>query len=178
MRRKCTGFQNRSDIIFRDENARTRERAKRASKGTQAKSWNLTIANDPQSYLSFGLSLSPSVEDIAICQFYHATLENLAHEDPARYLHTQLPGLYHRSEAQSALFLATQAISYASSVRFGRKTARISRVKYSQAVKAVEKAIRCPVEARKDETLYAVLLLCGYEVSTPVFALALELEWC
>ncbi|RDL41612.1 uncharacterized protein BP5553_01591 [Venustampulla echinocandica] len=79
----------------------------------------------------------------------------------------QLPALYHQSDAESALRLSTQAISYASSTKSGHKAAKISRRKYVQAIRAVEKAIRNPVEVKKDETLYAVLLLCGYEVSPP-----------
>ena len=61
--------------------------------------------------------------------------------------------------------LATQAIAYASLTKFGHNSAHKSRNKYVQAIRAVEKAIRNPIELKSDLTLYAVLLLGGYEVS-------------
>jgi hypothetical protein len=119
--------------------------------------------------LDFGTVLSPSAEDFAICQFYHTTLQNLRQEDHARYLHMQLPALYHQSDKESALRYATQAISYASSTKFGDSVAQLSRKPYMQAIRAVRKSIRNPAEIKSDQTLYAILLLCGYEVSSFTF---------
>lgn len=109
--------------------------------------------------------LSPSAEDAVLCHFYQTIIETLSDEDPAHYLHTQLPNLYVRSDPGSALRLATEAISYASSPRLVQDAILLSRKRYVQAIKAIEQAIQDPVEVGNDQTLYAVLLLCGYEVS-------------
>lgn len=95
------------------------------------------------------MSLPPSGEDFAIYQFYHTTLENLAQEDPARYLHTHLLALYHECDAESALRLATQAISYASSTKFGRNAAQISRKRSVRAIMAVKKSNSKPRRGQK-----------------------------
>ena len=42
---------------------------------------------------------------------------------------------------------------------------RRSRKRYVQAISALMAALQDPVEVKSDETLYAVLLFCGYEVS-------------
>lgn len=42
---------------------------------------------------------------------------------------------------------------------------QVSRKRYVQSISALKAAIRDPIEVKSDETLYAVLLLCGYEVS-------------
>lgn len=41
---------------------------------------------------------------------------------------------------------------------------RIARKNYVGAIHALKTAIENPKKAKTDETLYAVLLLCGYEV--------------
>lgn len=110
-------------------------------------------------------SLSPAAEDVAICHFYHNVLENLSDKDPTRHLHTQLPAVYAKSEPGSALRLATEAISYAASTKLAREPARIAKERYVQATRAVRTALYDAREAMSDQTLYAVLLLCGYEVS-------------
>ncbi|KAM5357465.1 hypothetical protein ACJZ2D_016231 [Fusarium nematophilum] len=90
-------------------------------------------------------------------------MDNLSDRDPAHYLHTQLPNLYARSDPGSALRLATEAISYATSTKLIEGATLLSRKRYVQAIKAIGKAIQDPIEARDDQTLYAILLLCGYE---------------
>ncbi len=114
-----------------------------------------------------GHTLPPSEEDLTLCFFYQTTLESLIHADRAQYLHLQLPTLFSRSEAGSALRLATQAISLAIWARSrpdDLKASQLSRKRYSQALSAMNAAIQDPVEVKSDDTLYAVLLLSGYEV--------------
>jgi hypothetical protein len=104
-------------------------------------------------------------EDASLCYFFYTTLGQLSHGDPVRVLHSQLPNLYAKSDPSSALRFAAEAISYAASAKFIQRAAVLSRERYVQAINAVGKAIHDPIEAGNDQTLYAVLLLSGYEVS-------------
>ncbi|KAH6874444.1 hypothetical protein B0T10DRAFT_586429 [Thelonectria olida] len=150
--------------MFRDETTRTRNRfhhwntRTRGSDSTSASNAPLSLALITPAY-----RLAPSAEDAAICHFYQTIIDTLSDEDPAYYLHTQLPSLYARSDLGSALRLATEAISYAVSVKLVREATLLSRIRYVRAIQAIGKAIQDPREARNDETLYAILLLCGYE---------------
>jgi hypothetical protein len=164
--------------MFRSENKRTIEKAERSYVGSRESSLNLVDRTFsillPEEFRNMGstlpqhisTSLSPSAEDIAVCDFYYTTLDNLSNEDDTRLLHMQLPALYSQSPLGSALRLATHAIAFACSTRFGHEAAKISRERYVTAVKAVEMAIRDPVEFKTDQTLYAILLLSGFEVRT------------
>jgi hypothetical protein len=112
--------------------------------------------------------LFPPMQDVVVCHFYHTTLETLSDKDPVRFLHSQLPNLYSRSDPGSAIRLATEAISYAASTKLMQEAALLSRKKYIQAIKAIGNAIQDPIKVENDQTLYAVLLLSGYEVSYSV----------
>jgi hypothetical protein len=108
--------------------------------------------------------LSPPMEDAAICRFYYTTLDTLSSEDPVHYLHLQLPGLYAKCSPDSALRLATEAISYAASRHLLPQGAQLARKGYIKAVQAIREAVQDPAEAQNPTTLYAILLLSGYEV--------------
>jgi hypothetical protein len=111
--------------------------------------------------------LLPSKEDLSLCFFYQTTLESLIDVDRAQYLHLQFPTLFSQSEPGSALYLATQAISlalWAKSRPNDIDANHLSRTRYLQSLLAMKTAIQDPVEAKSDGTLYAVLLLSGYEV--------------
>jgi len=113
-------------------------------------------------------ALALSKDSLALGFFYTKTLENLPESDHARYLHMHLSPLYLSSRPQSALRLAVLAMSHVAYSRYGRddcQLVRSSRKFYVQAISAVNTALRDPIEAKTDATLYAVLLLCGYEVS-------------
>ena len=118
---------------------------------------------------AFGLSLHPSPEDVTLCYFYHTTLVSLPKHDNALFLHSQLPGLYTKSSPRSALRLAARAISFAFWNKLDPKIALTSRKYYSQALFTLQDAIQNPIQAKHDDTLYAVLLLSGYEVSLKPF---------
>ncbi|KAE8441830.1 hypothetical protein EG329_004283 [Mollisiaceae sp. DMI_Dod_QoI] len=130
----------------------------------------IRAGNESQFLLSgMGRVLLPSSEDRCLCFYYQNILESLKDAEPARYLHLQLPTLFCQSEAGSALHLATLAISYATWARSWPNdinTSKLSRTRYLQALLALNAAIRNPVEVKSDETLYAVLLLTGYETIT------------
>lgn len=182
MGKLCCGYRDPSELMFRDETARTEQRARSSvtdSRRVQVSPAAATADNQTASrILATGVcrndnlrphgwdrTLSPSLEDLSIFQFHCSIMENLPHEDHAWYIHSQLPNLYTQSGPDSALRLATQAISYAFSSKMGYNTAGISRYRYVKAIKAVDMAIRDPLEVQSDQILYAVLLLCGYEVS-------------
>ncbi|QPC74704.1 hypothetical protein HYE68_005456 [Fusarium pseudograminearum] len=109
-------------------------------------------------------ALRTSKEDVAISNFYNSTVDNLPNEDPTRHLHQQLPSLYFQSQQGSVLRLAVEAISYASAVNIIPQAVQLSGKSYTKALSALRAAIQDPNLPFSDETLYAVLLLCGYEV--------------
>lgn len=130
------------------------------------------LSNGKSSVINWN-QLSPviptSTDDLALAFFYTKTLENLPTTDHAHYLHLQLSSLYTTNTHHSALHLAALAIShivYSRDTRNNIQASQISRKYYVQAIIAINAALRDPVKARSDQTLYAVLLLCGYEVSS------------
>ncbi|KZL80607.1 c6 zinc finger protein [Colletotrichum incanum] len=171
----CLGYRDQMDLMFRDENTRTQARFRQwhartcgsASISASNASSSLLFAAD--SYVmqvncaTPAFSLSPPTEDVVINHFYHTILDNLSDEDPVRYLHSQLPNLYASCDPGSALRLATEAISYAASRKLVQKAALLCRKRYVQAIKAIGQAIQDPTKVGNDQTLYAILLLCGYE---------------
>ena len=170
----CSGYRDQSSIIFRDETPRTLERAQRrqpqlASPHSKAASY--TVSQFPElpiwvyrNCTTWKYPLSLAAEDLAICHFYHSTLENLSYLDPTRELQAELPGLYAKSGPGSALRLATEAISYASSIDLVQGATELSRKCYVRAARAARSALQDLNQARSHQTLYAILLLCGYEV--------------
>ncbi|KAI3573532.1 C6 zinc finger protein [Fusarium oxysporum f. sp. albedinis] len=177
--KKCAGYRNKSDLMFRDETARTEEKVQQRNAPWRDSISRLTT--NPASlisllerisistfnnYATLPRSLPPPEEDIAICNFYHSIAENLSDVDPAHYLHQQLSHLYARSNHDSFLRLATQAISYAASTKLIPRATLLSRKRYIQALGALRKAIQDSVQNADDQTLYGVLLLCGYETMT------------
>ncbi|GKU08251.1 c6 zinc finger protein [Fusarium langsethiae] len=110
-------------------------------------------------------ALRTSKEDVAINNFYNSTVDNLPNEDPTRHLHQQLPSLYFQSQQGSVLHLAVEAISYASAANLIPQAVQLSGKSYTKALSALRTALQDPKLPFSDETLYAVLLLCGYEVS-------------
>lgn len=156
--------------MFRDESSRTQARFRQWHARTSAREDSAVSPLRTARFLPWVLGspfsqsvLSSSEEETVICHFYHTILHNLSPEDPVHFLHTQLPSLYGKSRTGCALRLATEAISYASSSRLFPEAALISRKRYVRAVQALGQAIQDPTEAASDHTLYAALLLSGYE---------------
>ena len=168
MKQTCPGYRNQVDLMFHSENKRTKERAERSyhnNRGSRLGLIDGQLRNiSPTLIQDFNMSLSPSAEDMAVCEFYYTTLDNLSNEDDTRFLHTQLPALYSQSPLGSALRLSTEAIALACSTKYGNNAPEISRQRYVLAIKAAEEAIQDPLQFKTNETLYAVLLLCGFEV--------------
>ncbi|CAH0042451.1 unnamed protein product [Clonostachys rhizophaga] len=145
--------------MFRDETARTQIKARRRHAGRGANFPQLPTP--PPSSLLFLQS-----QDIAICYFYTTTLSNLSEKDPTRQLQMYLPSLYTKSRIGSALRLATESISHVLLPNLVPDSKRTARKRYNAALIAIRRAIQDPIQAKTDETLYAVLLLCGYETIT------------
>ncbi|KZL67593.1 C6 finger domain protein, partial [Colletotrichum tofieldiae] len=171
----CLGYRDQTDLMFRDENTRTHARFRQWHARTSGSASASTSNAFPLPFFSADSSLihgnrvtrayrlSPPTEDVVISYFYHTILDNLPDEDPVRYLHSQLPNLYASSGPGSALRLATEAISYAASTKLSQEASLLCRKRYVQAIKAIGQAIQDPTEVVSDQTLYAILLLCGYE---------------
>lgn len=179
MGRKCGGYRNHTDLMFRDESAGVRRKAQRSDERRHASSSSSAAAshsaasddllrwsqhtNEPHLVRRFS---TPTGEAFALCHFYQTTLDNLSEEDPTRYIFQQFPDLYSKSSPDCALRLATGAISYAALARWVDQAAHLSRRCYVRAIEATAKAILDESQVQTDQTLYAVLLLCGYEVSS------------
>lgn len=181
MKRTCSGYRDQSSLMFRDETTRTQEKSQRQLRahGLHAGSASSTTLSGPRTRwaaMTLALPLSTATEDVANCHFYHTTLANLSEQDPSRHLHAQLPGLYAKSHPGSALRLATEAISYSVSIELVPEASRLSRKRYIQATRAVRLALQDVQGVEDDQTLYAILLLCGYEVGTWISLELLSVE--
>ncbi|KAK7212193.1 hypothetical protein V2G26_019371 [Clonostachys chloroleuca] len=159
MKRTCVGYRDQSTLMFRDETARTQIKARRRHAGRDA-----NFPQHPTPPPSSLLFLQ--CQDIAICYFYTTTLSNLSEKDPARQLQMYLPSLYTKSRIGSALRLATESISHVLLPNLVPDSKITARKRYNAALIAIQRAIQDPIQAKADETLYAVLLLCGYETIT------------
>lgn len=185
LKRSCTGFREPLDVMFRHTNFNLEDESKtQRSKDKSSNSWPSYKVSYKSTWIQFSPALAASQDDLALGFFYTTTLENLPQEDHARYLHLQLSSLYSSSTHNSALGLAVLAISHAmysrdrpESIQLGQCPRRF----YVQAVSAINTALRHPDQASSDQILYAVLLLCGYEVSTISFCdillLVNDLRW-
>ncbi|KAH7127954.1 C6 zinc finger protein [Dactylonectria estremocensis] len=177
MQKPCSGYRDLSTLMFCDETSKTQQKIQRQHMPIQGSqqmlSPNVTFTVIPTQESSFtrkiskipAYSISPSLQDFAIYHFYHANLNNLSDQDPVYHLHTLLPALYAQSRSGSALSLATEAISYASSSKLVPEATQLSRKRYGKAIKALKVALQDPVEVSSDQTLYAILLLSGYETT-------------
>ncbi|KAH8657124.1 C6 zinc finger protein [Tricladium varicosporioides] len=177
LKKVCHGYREEVDFMFRtetgDQDSRSTQIGKRQTSKSRtsrgAYSHELLIQHGKNCrYLlpSVAKSLFPSHYDKELCYFYESMLETVAESDHSRYLHLQLPTLFSRTRHNSALYFAAQAISHAVWAKSRGNHARtmgISRKHYVQSISALKVAIQDPVEAKSDENLYAVLLLCGYE---------------
>ncbi|KAH7377995.1 C6 zinc finger protein [Cadophora sp. MPI-SDFR-AT-0126] len=176
--RQCTGYRDTSEFIFRHivPNS-SKKNVRSGSTGGAVFHINIDLGKSHDHFekercnlpRSPGRTLLPSKEDQRLCFFYQTIMENLVDSDHTRYLHGQLPTLFSRSRSGSALHLATQAISYATWKRSCSHDCGVDLAvakRYAQALAALGEAVRDPVESRSDETLYAVLLLSGYETIT------------
>lgn len=182
MKRACLGYRDQLSLAFRDETERTQRKARKTRFNHCStspiyqpsvpidRSDLLPISSDNRNLHEidgFGKHLSPPLEDSVVCNFYETTAASLSDEDHTRYLHLLLPDLYNRSAPYSPLRLAAQAISYATSAKSRPDLAQRSRELYGQAISALSSAIRNPTQVKSDQTLYAVLLLSGHQVSFP-----------
>jgi hypothetical protein len=177
MRRDCR-YRDQDDLMFHHTNVKSNGRSRRpGSKNSKnlhstpafrSSQTSPRVRKQSQFLLGrIGRELLPSKEDLPLCFFYQKTLESLIDTDRAQYLHLQLPALFSRSETGSVLNLATQAIALAIWARSrpdDLNAGYLSRMRYLQSLSAMNAAVRDPMKAKSDDTLYAVLMLSGYEV--------------
>lgn len=165
MKKKCSGYRNQLDLMFRDESTKTHAKVARWAQRNNHRLNPKTMAAPERCIPAAVSNLWSTADHSVIFRFYHYIRGNLSEKDPVRGLHEYLPGLYIESNPGSALRLAAQAISYATSTKLGQKNELLARRFYTGAIRAMSQAIQDPVEAMDEKTLYAVLLLSGYEVS-------------
>jgi hypothetical protein len=173
MKKKCSGYRDEIDLIFRYGDVKPKRKShklavrKNEQLSPPRSQYSPNSLAKPGSRFILSEIGLPLREDMALCFFYQTTLESLENADRARNLHLQFPTLFSRCEAGSALHLAAQAISLAVFARSRPNDVdarQMSRRRYAQSLAAMNAAIRDPVKVKSDGTLYAVLLLSGYEV--------------
>ena len=183
-KRTCPGYPKRFDLILRDETQSTRQRVRRQQNLSPDASYSTDLESSyPTTFqeafkscreASFSatlpLLLGPdpsSLEDLAICRFFsNFVLIPRHHEAFQGYLDI-LPSLYTNAPSESALVLATSAVSLAIAAGDPRcsRESILSRKQVGKAMAMIHKAVGDPVESLTDETLLAVLILGLYEVS-------------
>jgi Fungal Zn(2)-Cys(6) binuclear cluster domain len=153
--KSCTGYRDVALLVC-DETETVRSRALGRAVRPGTKLDDLSIEQLPQ-YCA---------RDVIVWQFYCQTKSSLPKSGHAYYLHSELPYMYSRSLSTSALHLSTQAIAYAVAAKSHKSAARFAREYYAKAISAMKLTLQDTQEVMADETLYAVLLLSGYETIT------------
>ncbi len=178
MKRTCSGYRHQSNLTFRDEdyqNAREFQQWQSRSHRPyprSAKQFSIlrdslqTPMSDYNDCMNITYQLSTTTEDFATCHFYHATLETCQ----IKILHeTFTPATRSRTPNAVLVLHCAWQRQQSHSLRFTKllqEATQLSRKRYVQAIKAVRNALPDQQEATNDETLYAILLLCGYEVKS------------
>ncbi|KAG8361812.1 hypothetical protein FVEN_g137 [Fusarium venenatum] len=171
----CDGYRDQSQLIFRDETAKTigkdsQKKVLKHAQSTRAVSSFTSLGGFSAPFSNWHTSiprtLCTSKEGIAISHFYNSTADNLPNGNPTRHLHQQLPSLYFRSQQGSVLRLAVEATSYACATKLIPQAIQLSSKCYIKALTALRTAIQDPNLRFSDETLYGILLLCGFETKT------------
>ncbi|PQE06859.1 c6 zinc finger protein [Rutstroemia sp. NJR-2017a WRK4] len=191
MKRSCTGYRDEVDLMFCHSNVKSIERSRNSRAKHRISLSPKTDPNLPHGgpdlwpekerhvlFTGLGRALLPSKEDLALCFFYKTTMETLVGSYRSQYLHRQLPIIFSQSEPDSALKLASQAISYVVWARAWPddiNAAQVAMRCYSQSLSALNAAIGDRIKAKSDETLYAILLLSGYE--TMIFSSGTPAAW-
>lgn len=156
LKKACIGYRQLDGLAVFDETENTKFKCLRRQERYDRR----------LGHLDFNLSPESLGEDTIVWYFYSITMATLSELDHSYHLHAELPKMYTKSLTRSALRLSTQAIAHAAATQAGRSTMGSARKSYLTAVSAVSTALQDPCKAVEDETLYAVLLLCGYETIT------------
>ena len=152
----CNGYRDLGSLVVCDETEKVKNKHIQQEVRLSMKPIRLDI----------GLALAYCSEDTAVWSFYHTTMSSLSKADHAYRLHCELPRLYSQSPLSSTLRLSTQAIAYAVTSKSNRLAAGSARKSCAHAMAAMRTTLRDTGKGSTDETLYAVLLLCGYETIT------------
>ena len=156
LKKSCDGYRKVDELRVLDETGRTRSKCLQRRHGRETRLNPLMV----------DLMLGPMSKDAVVWYFYYSTMATLTELDHSYHIHSELPKMYTSSHAESALCLSTQAIAHAAASRAGKSTLRNARRSYGLAISALNITLQDPRQAVADETLYAVLLLCGYETIT------------
>lgn len=172
----CSGYRDQSSLLFRDETSKTKDKIRQRKRLKHDRQTHCLKDADSSvmetSSTKYGAPhppLLPSKEEIAICHFYHSTVENLSIHDPTLSLQEQLPRLHAECRQDSALNLALEAVSLVASAEIIPHATQLGLNRYLKAVRALKEAIQTEHLGSNHQALYGVLLLCGYEVSIRIF---------
>jgi len=127
---------------------------------------NSTLAANPNFWLTRGPTL-PLADQAAAVFFKHLVLPSYYNRHTQQGWLQYLAPMYHEAAEDSPLRLATGAAAVAGLAK-RPDTLSLSPLAvdlYSQAIKAVHRALKDPKQNRADDTLAATILLALYEVS-------------
>ncbi|KAI8410830.1 hypothetical protein FOFC_10689 [Fusarium oxysporum] len=169
----CSGYRDQSSLLFRDETSKTKDKIRQRKRLKHGRETDC-LKNADSSVIETSSTkhraphppLLPSKEEIAICHFYHSTVENLSIHDPTLSLQEQLPRLHAECRQDSALNLALEAVSLVASAEIIPHATQLGLNRYLKAVRALKEAIQAEHLGSNHQALYGVLLLCGYETMT------------
>ncbi|KAK2482305.1 hypothetical protein H9L39_04097 [Fusarium oxysporum f. sp. albedinis] len=169
----CSGYRDQSSLLFRDETSKTKDKIRQRKRSKHDRETHclknadsLVMETSSTKYGAPHPPLLPSKEEIAICHFYHSTVENLSIHDPTLSLQEQLPRLHAECRQDSALNLALEAVSLVASAEIIPHATQLGLNRYLKAVRVLKEAIQTEHLGSNHQALYGVLLLCGYETMT------------
>lgn len=139
----CQGYRTIDDLVFLDETSKV-----------STKHYATLRDQRRQMTKSTAIFLDSTGRDGIVWCFYHVTMETMTPMDHPYHSHATLPGMYHGCARDSALVLATRALSYATGCRMMKLETTAARASYITAVEALQHALQDPSKANDDETLY------------------------
>lgn len=177
--RTCPGYRDQQDLVFRDENNRTINRALKAkarsdlaaNKRSDGILNELTekavVSQSPRLQdINFSVpgSLLPPIRDQANWFFFNNY--HVAESGFYKGHFTDLPLIISQVGEGEALSKAISSIGLASlsNIRNDPRAHESSRREYVSALRLINTALGDPVEVKKDHTILAVMLLGLYEV--------------
>lgn len=191
-KRFCTGYRDELDLVFRNENKATEIRVQRSAATRTTESSGTTVKTSQKRPVSSSchdeaattlskwraqdgsLSSPPMVlqenaEIHALCHFFTNYVPTRS-RSKSTFLEYLLP-VWRDAGSDSALSAATSTVALMGLGYAPERNQLIhkARQNYSMAISKLNAAISNPVEARRDETLLAVLLFSLYQkmVGTP-----------
>ena len=170
--RRCPGYRDDSDVVFRSMNAVAAARSDRIEKRSEPSAETRGKGTTPSHRTKMPAPYTPlsmNWEEVALGHFFDSYIHICAGEEPG-YLDF-LPDLLTKESGATHLkysLIATSLASLGNIQRLDRLQYRSQKM-YGEALKLINAALKDPVEARKDSTLTSVVLLQKYEASISLY---------